>query len=84
MKTENKYIRIEETPHIGKTKGFDVINKSGYPIGYIGWYLAWRQYCFFPFENMVFNSECLELITGFLKGINIEHRKNWIQKKKDV
>ena len=82
MKTENKWIKIVEVPHTGKTKGFVIQNRSGgYPIGEIEWYSSWRQYCFFPWENMTFNSGCLELITGFLKDINIEHRKSWNQKK---
>ena len=82
MKTENKYILIKETPHTGKTKGFDIINKSSdYPIGEIYWYTNWRQYCFFTWDDMIFNSQCLELILEFLKEINIEHRKNWKQKK---
>jgi len=82
MKTENKYIRIVEMAHPGKTKRFDVVNRTGnYPIAEIRWYGNWRQYCIFPYDGMVFNSECLELIVGFLKGINIEHRKSWNQKK---
>jgi len=81
MKTENKYIRIIEMVHFGKTKRFDIMNKTGtYPIAEIRWYGNWRQYCFFPYD-IVFNSECLELIVDFLKEINIEHRKNWKQKK---
>lgn len=85
MKTENKYIKIGETLHTGKTRGFDIVNKSSNDlIGYIEWYRNWRQYCFFPYEDMVFNSECLELITEFLKEINIEHRKSWNQKKIDA
>lgn len=82
METENKYIKIVETPHTGKTKGFDIINKSmGHPIGWIEWYSNWRQYCFFPWDDMVFNSTCLELITKFLKEINVEHRKSRNQKQ---
>ena len=84
MNTENKYIKIVETPHTGKTKGFDVVNKrSGFILGYIDWYGAWRQYCFTIHRNeeVIFNSGCLEYITDFLKEINIEHRKNWIQKR---
>ena len=85
MKTENKYIKILEVPHTGKTKGFEIRNKSGeYPIGEIEWYSNWRQYCFFPWDDMVFNSTCLELITDFMKDINVEHRKGWIQKKQEA
>ena len=80
MKTENKYIKIEDYKHTGKTKGFEVWNKSGdYIIAEISWYSNWRQYCLMLNENMVFNSECLELITDFLKELNIEHRKGWKQ-----
>ena len=81
MKTENKYIKIIETPQTGKTKGFEIHNKAGeYTLAEISWYSNWRQYCLFLYDNMVFNSDCLELITNFLKDINIEHRKNWKQK----
>ena len=87
MKTENKYIRIQEYNHTGKTRGFDVITKpGGYVLGDISWYGPWRQYCFTPVDDagpLVFNSECLDLITDFLKDINIEHRKNWNQKKEE-
>ena len=81
MKTENKYISIEKTASKNKTDIYAVINKSGqYPIGTIYWYGAWRQYCFDAYLDMVFNSECLELITDFLKDINVKHRSNWKQK----
>ena len=73
MEIENKWINIIEVPHTGKTKGFEIRNKSGdYPIGEIYWYSSWRQYCFYPWEDMIFNSGCLELITEFLKDINIK------------
>ena len=77
MKKENKWIKIVEYPHTGKTKGFDVFNKSGsYVLGDISWYSTWRQYCFTTVDNMIFNSTCLDLITDFLKEINTEHHKN--------
>ena len=58
MNKENKYIKIVEVPHSGKTRGFEVWNKSGdYLIGEIEWYGAWRQYCFFPCKDFeeIFN-----------------------------
>ena len=82
MKVENKYIRIVEIPKTGKTKRFYVWNKNGdYVLAEIFWYSNWRQYCVEFFDKMVFNSTCLDLINGFIKSINIEHRKNWSQKK---
>jgi len=84
MKTENKYIKIVEIPHVGKTKAFEVQNKSGdYLLAEINWYSNWRQYCLMIYADMVFNSDCLDLITNFLKEINIEHRKGWKQKIQD-
>ena len=81
QKTENKYIKIVETRSTEKTKFFEVINKAeDYLIGEIEWYGAWRQYCFFPYEDMVFNSTCLDLINDTLKEINIKHCSNWKQK----
>ena len=85
METENKHIKIVETPHKGKTKKFDVISKSSeYILGYIDWYNPWRQYCFtvYPDGETVFNSTCLELITNFLKDINVEHKKNLPPRKR--
>lgn len=81
MNTENKWIKIVEYPHTGKTKGFDIINKTGgYPIASICWYVPWRQYCLMMCDDMVFNSACLDLINDFLKEINTKHRKSWKQK----
>jgi len=84
MKTENKYIKIKEVKSSDKTKWFDIVNQKGnYVIGEIYWYPSWRQYCFFPYEDMVFNDTCLELVLDFLKEINIKHRSNWKQKKEE-
>ena len=84
MKTENKYIRIIEIPHMGKTKAFEIHNKSGgYALAEIDWYSCWRQYCLTVYADMIFNSDCLDLINDFLKEINIEHRKNWKQKSSE-
>ena len=81
MEKENKYIEIIEIPHTGKTKAFEIHNKAGeYLLAEISWYSNWRQYCLMLYDDMVFNSDCLELITNFLKEINIEHRKNWKRK----
>ena len=29
-------------------------------LGVIKWFGAWRQYCFFPEENTLYNNECLK------------------------
>lgn len=80
--SENKYIKIEEYKHTGKTKGFYVINKSsGYIIGDISWYNPWREYCFTPVRDtgpLVFNNECLELITSFITVIDMRKKVGYL------
>lgn len=64
-----KYFEIIELPksRTRKTPIYAVVNKSGgYEIGRIRWYGSWRQYCFFPAENTVWNDGCLQDILGFL------------------
>ena len=40
--------------------------RSGDVLGYVHWYGPWRQYCFFPAEESVFNDGCLLDIVDFL------------------
>lgn len=83
-KKENKHIKIIETSGVGKIKIFDVINKSkNYSIGYVAWYPGWKKYCFFPHEEMMFGSPCLELICNFLVEINSHSNKVEQSEKKD-
>jgi len=63
---------IDEKP---KTSVFDVINiKSGDRLGIIRWYGSWRQYCFFPHEETIFNSDCMQYIIDFMREL-MEKRK---------
>ena len=43
------------------------MNKKGGPLGMIGWYAAWRRYCFQPIEECVFDPECLRDIAAFME-----------------
>jgi hypothetical protein len=65
---ENEYIRIGPslTPSTGKTQHFDVVNRRAeFLLGQIRWYGAWRQYCFFPNHDGIFNKGCLDTIAEF-------------------
>ena len=63
---------IDEKP---KTSVFDIINiKSGLRLGIIKWYGPWRQYCFFPYEETIFNMDCMQYIIDFIKEL-MEKRK---------
>lgn len=58
---------IEQKP---KTQVWAVLNnKSGFRLGVIEWYGPWRQYCFFPTADTVFNIGCLFDISNFIKGL---------------
>ena len=45
-------------------------------LGVIKWFGRWRQYAFFPEVGTVFNTECLEDIRIFIKGMMKERRKD--------
>lgn len=50
-----------------KTAVYDVISKnSGIVLGQIKWNALWRQYCFFPFAETIFNPDCLVEINKFI------------------
>lgn len=60
----------------GKTEVYDVLSKSsGAVLGHIKWYGAWRQYCFFPSPNCVFNMGCLNQINEHIKVMMFEHTR---------
>ena len=68
-------INAVEPPKKRKTKCFEITNKSGQCIGYISWYAAWRQYCFWTAGTQcLFSQGCLDDISDFLGKLK-EDRK---------
>jgi len=60
---ETKYLRFIklERPPSKKTDIILIDSVSGnYTLGRIQWYAPWRQYCFFPYEETVWNTGCME------------------------
>ena len=71
----NKYIWFELLTDTGKTQTWAVVNKaSGFHLGNIQWYGAWRQYTFMPVESSEYNNVCLDVICSFLTRLNKEKR----------
>jgi hypothetical protein len=71
-----RYIYFEEIGNTSKTTIWNVISQSsGITLGQVKWYGAWRQYCFFPESNTIWNTSCLESIQSFIKA-EMEARKN--------
>lgn len=59
---QTKYLRFEECESAtGKTVIVTIWNRnSGTMLGQIRWYGPWRQYCWFPTPNTIFNVACMK------------------------
>ena len=73
---ETKWLNIALLDHTDKTAKYTVRNKeNNVLLGIIKWFGSWRKYAFFPCSDMVFETQCLSDITGFLNEL-MEDRKN--------
>ena len=67
MKTEYQYLRFELIETKPKTTVWGCLNKkSGTKLGEVKWYGPWRQYCYFPLLQAVYNNGCLADIQDFI------------------
>ena len=73
---KSKYIKFEMIGDTGKTELWNVVSvSSGSILGGIRWYGPWRQYCFFPFSDTVFNPTCMSDINAFIKELMAQRKK---------
>jgi len=73
---ESKYLEYFKAGHTGKTEVHDVLSKSsGAILGHIKWYGPWRQYCFWPCPQTIFNPDCLNHINGFIAELMAERKR---------
>lgn len=71
----NKYLEFKLVGHKPRTEIWHVLSKRhGNRLGVIQWYAPWRQYCFYPEADCVFNNRCLQKITEFLEHLMIRYR----------
>lgn len=64
---------IKEDNSTKRTKKWKIYNLDAtIGLGTIQWYGPWRQYCFWPSYATIFNTQCLEDISKFLKEIKNE------------
>lgn len=63
---------------LAKTRKFSVHSRhNGSMLGYVKYFVQWRQYTFFPF-NAVFDKKCLREIADFCEKKTTEQReKSW-------
>lgn len=72
---ESKWLRFEITERKPATVVVGVYSKTqGSQLGLIGWYSRWRQYCFIPHQNTIYNADCLATITNCIKTLMAERK----------
>jgi hypothetical protein len=72
---ETKWIVAKEVtePKTLKTKIFQVWAKDpSFLLGEVRWYNRFRKYSFMPAANTVFEQDCMQAITDFLKKLQAE------------
>lgn len=66
----SKYLEFHKSGWTGKTDIYEILSKkSGDILGRIKWYGPWRQYCFFPTAQTVFNNGCMKDIIDFIDNL---------------
>lgn len=78
MATERigKYLAVEELGIAGrKTKTWIIEGSDGNPLGQARWYSPWRQYTFWPTNDIatVLNKTCLHDLADFLERETTKH-----------
>ena len=70
MKTQYKFTHFELIEKKAKTSVWGCHNNSnGTLLGVVRWESAWRQYCFYPEQGMVFSVGCMVDINHFIKHL---------------
>ncbi|KKL56525.1 hypothetical protein LCGC14_2244500 [marine sediment metagenome] len=63
----SEYLDFKELVTTNRTKVYDVRSKrDGVSLGTIQWYGKWRQYCFYPKPETIFNRQCLHDIVDIM------------------
>jgi len=66
----SKYLEFNVIEEKTKTKVIEVISKrTRERLGAIMWFGRWRQYAFFPDNETVFNTECLNDIQSYIREL---------------
>lgn len=79
-----KYIKIELIEQKKKTGVYSVMQSDRlFILGFIKWFPAWRKYCFFPEEDIIFDVMCLKTIIAFIENL-MEERDIERAKKKNI
>jgi len=74
MTTHYQYIDFVQFGDTGKTTIWRCLTRHGDILGRVKWFPGWRQYCFFPSEDIstVFSAGCLADIQAFIGELMAE------------
>lgn len=79
MKTHYKYFYFEiakpQTLKDEEHYWFCINNDAETFLGIVNWFPRWKQYCFFPEEEVVFSAGCLIDVVDFVTQLNELHNK---------
>ncbi len=76
MVVDSEYLSFERTGDKRSTGVWQVKSRRvGNCLGIIQWYGPWRQYCFFPFDNTIWNPGCLNDVFAFIKAETEKRKK---------
>lgn len=77
-----RHLKFDEIKDTGKTKVWEIENRHhGTTIGIIKWNGGWRKYCFYPYEDTMYDKKCLNRIAEFMDE-QMEERRNKRKVKK--
>ena len=74
---QTKYLAFVDTdqPETKKTKIIAIVSiHHDEAIGEIRWFSKWRQYCFYPYNETVWNIDCLGSITSVIRELMIKRQ----------
>ncbi len=76
MEVLSDYLAVQEDITAkGKTKIWIIYNRNNsLYLGVVKWYPQWRQYCFFPANDIILSVDCMSVIEQFI----IDHKKDRI------
>ncbi len=73
VKTRYEYLHFEKVADKPKTSVWSCrTNRNNDELGTIKWYGPWRQYCYFPTVQAVYNTGCLNDINDFISQLKNE------------
>jgi hypothetical protein len=67
---DRTHIRFNLIKELEKTNIYGVFTKTDDLIGIVKWYPRWKQYCFFPDKETIWNNGSLKDLQNFIKQVN--------------